>query len=479
MGAYTPIPMGVTNLAAARAPVNSFYVLPEIPCSHWRARGVQQNSRPRPGISIGRVRILHSAMEQQQLGLYTGGNVQGDSFVRAVGQSDSVYWEREEVRWMREEQRWLREEQRWLREEQRWNTERQAWAQESIALNNEIKALKQEILSLQESNKNSTPSGSTLADLMAGLNSLLRSLREAETVETRISSSQAQIASSSSSSRKIDSLSLKDTVPVVTTYLAPVEVVKSANGGAALEHDPIVLIQTRKTRTATSPETSTSSGTPTALKQRRTLKKGTEGDDVKVLQDALAALGFFSGEDEMEFSTFDAGTESAVKTWQSTVGAVEDGVLTKELLARLFGETPKASSVSEKVAPAIAVKAPQFPPKGTAVKSKPKATVVPEIDRYGTSSTDNRNERRVYLLGENRWEEPSRLLNRNGRGTSTAVQEAISNCFGCKGVGTMMCTECEGTGELNVEEQFLDWVEEGAKCPYCEGSGAVKCDVCN
>jgi hypothetical protein len=30
-----------------------------------------------------------------------------------------------------------------------------------------------------------------------------------------------------------------------------------------------------------------------------------------------------------------------------------------------------------------------------------------------------------------------------------------------------------------VEEQFLDWVEEGAKCPYCEGSSAVPCDVCS
>lgn len=38
--------------------------------------------------------------------------------------------------------------------------------------------------------------------------------------------------------------------------------------------------------------------------------------------------------------------------------------------------------------------------------------------------------------------------------------------------------ECEGTGDLNVEEQFLEWVEENAKCPYCEGSGSVSCDVC-
>lgn len=27
--------------------------------------------------------------------------------------------------------------------------------------------------------------------------------------------------------------------------------------------------------------------------------------------------------------------------------------------------------------------------------------------------------------------------------------------------------------------QFLEWVDDGeAKCPYCEGSGAVECDIC-
>ncbi len=102
--------------------------------------------------------------------------------------------------------------------------------------------------------------------------------------------------------------------------------------------------------------------------------------------------------------------------------------------------------------------------------------------------------RRVFLLGENRWEEPGRLgrslLSATANGapaapaTSTSSQGADravgmpERCFSCKGEGVMMCTECEGTGDLNVEDQFLDWVEEGAKCPYCEGSGAVPCNVC-
>uniref|UniRef100_A0A2P2L255 Uncharacterized protein n=1 Tax=Rhizophora mucronata TaxID=61149 RepID=A0A2P2L255_RHIMU len=26
--------------------------------------------------------------------------------------------------------------------------------------------------------------------------------------------------------------------------------------------------------------------------------------------------------------------------------------------------------------------------------------------------------------------------------------------------------------------QFLEWIDEGAKCPYCEGLGYIVCDVC-
>ena len=72
---------------------------------------------------------------------------------------------------------------------------------------------------------------------------------------------------------------------------------------------------------------------------------------------------------------------------------------------------------------------------------------------------------------------------------------------------TISAAECDGTGEPNVEEQvmavltsavlirlllyvamnltfrnvmqFLDWVEEGAKCPYCAGLGYTVCDVCD
>lgn len=27
--------------------------------------------------------------------------------------------------------------------------------------------------------------------------------------------------------------------------------------------------------------------------------------------------------------------------------------------------------------------------------------------------------------------------------------------------------------------QFMEWIDEGAKCPYCEGLGYTICDVCD
>jgi peptidoglycan hydrolase-like protein with peptidoglycan-binding domain len=34
------------------------------------------------------------------------------------------------------------------------------------------------------------------------------------------------------------------------------------------------------------------------------------------MQEALEKLGFYSGEEDTEFSSFSTGTERAVKTWQ-------------------------------------------------------------------------------------------------------------------------------------------------------------------
>jgi hypothetical protein len=34
------------------------------------------------------------------------------------------------------------------------------------------------------------------------------------------------------------------------------------------------------------------------------------------MQEALQKLGFYSGEEDMEYSSFSSGTDRAVKTWQ-------------------------------------------------------------------------------------------------------------------------------------------------------------------
>lgn len=78
--------------------------------------------------------------------------------------------------------------------------------------------------------------------------------------------------------------------------------------------------------TSASPTTTKSS--TTSAKPSRTLKRGDSGPDVKSLQEALKV-----GAD----GVFGAGTESALRTWQSKNGLTPDGIAGASTLARLFG----------------------------------------------------------------------------------------------------------------------------------------------
>jgi len=49
------------------------------------------------------------------------------------------------------------------------------------------------------------------------------------------------------------------------------------------------------------------------------------------------------------------------------------------------------------------------------------------------------NDRRVFLLGENRWEEPSRLVASDGVDRSNN-KNATTKCLQCRGEGRLMCT---------------------------------------
>ncbi|XP_031503396.1 protein disulfide isomerase pTAC5, chloroplastic isoform X2 [Nymphaea colorata] len=343
-----------------------------------------------------------------------------------VRSSQGPLSESEEDRWLREERRWLREEQRWLREESRWNSERDALDREITTLKLEIEVLKRERLSQEAS----------VVDLITNLTGLLQTLKGAD-LKSVVASSRSQIP---------DRIEEKHVL---------------------LEEEPVVDSAPEKER----------------KKKKRLLRKGSEGEDVRAMQKALQKLGFYSGEEDVEFSTFSSGTESAVKTWQASVGLPEDGVMTLELLERLHGEVPlQANADADYEETSVEPIAGKDGVNGSVRASSTSVTEVSEIKEM--LLTDNvfmeaeTSEHKVFLLGENRWEEPSRLAGSNkqiGKGEA----KSGTKCLACRGEGRLMCTECDGTGEPNVEEQFLDWVEDGAKCPYCEGLGYTICDVCD
>ncbi|KAJ7543645.1 hypothetical protein O6H91_09G046500 [Diphasiastrum complanatum] len=375
--------------------------------------------------------------------------------------------EKEEARWLREEQRWLREEQRWLREEGRWNAERKIWAEHSASLKQEIQFLRQE---LGDRLQSKAMEEATLRELIAGLRGLLQSLNTPIIHDTK-DSKEVRIAASG-----IETVETERFVDSTDTF-ASAFVKSTSRKGDTLGTGQVPRGDgSLPKQHVAGGEANATSKLSSNVKQR-TLKRGSEGDDVKELQDALAILGFFSGDDDMEFSTFSSGTESAVKSWQASVGVSEDGLVTAERLAQLLNrpQAPPASA-NKKTEPKKAFKVSVEGPSTAAVSAKKQRDNAELLSSH--SKKENVNQRRVYLLGENRWEDPELLLTKsiNSTGIKSVVFE---KCFSCRGEGQTLCTECEGTGELNVEEEFLDWVDEGAKCPYCEGSGSLKCDLCN
>ncbi|MCO5564257.1 hypothetical protein L7F22_017915 [Adiantum nelumboides] len=389
-------------------------------------------------------------------------------------------WEREETHWLREEKRWVREEQRWLREEARWAAERKDLLEQTASYREQMKALKVEITQLESQVKEEKSKDKILSELIVGLTRLLQSLDVATLLgrESQASSFQTQISSSSSSatdiSRALGTMALE--IPVKTIEMA------------TAVNQPSVL------------ETKATPSAPSSYNISRTLKRGAEGDDVKMLQEALAKLGFYSGDNDMEYSSFSSGTERAVRSWQATLGASEDGIVTAELFKKLLSkETASPSEKNLHISPAKGKAAPSAkavaPTTNSGVKipdtrvkisdatSRTPGSPGPEsttAKSWSNSVAAETSRPRVYLLGENRWEEPDRLFSNNGPTAATAAATTLGEkCISCKGQGLMMCTECEGTGELNVEEQFLEWADEGAKCPYCEGKGVLDCDVCD
>lgn len=381
-------------------------------------------------------------------------------FIAYALSSDSS-WEREETRWLREEKRWLREEARWLKEEARWNAEREALEEQISSLREEIRDLQdqqQEITALKE------PSSAPLTKLSSLMSQLLLQARKGVELNESSSSPPAQISIHSSRD-------FHTTVRPTNSLESSIFEEKSAQ-----KPELSVDLEDSKKQASSGKQVVkdilTSDPKEKKQKKRRTLKRGSEGEDVKEMQGALERLGFYSGEEDMEYSMYAGDTESAVKSWQATIGALEDGMMTEELLAKLLGEEMPSTSIGKGLTnnssvPSSEKEVINGPAHIPVVAKVAKIQQTIKSDPEGVEVS----ERRVYLLGENRWEEPQRLVDKR-RGTK------VSKCFTCKGEGTTLCTECEGTGDLNVEEQFLDWVQEGAGCPYCEGLGYLVCDMC-
>ncbi|RCV34506.1 hypothetical protein SETIT_7G164700v2 [Setaria italica] len=329
---------------------------------------------------------------------------------RATGSSSS-WEEREEARWLREEQRWQREEQRWLREESRWRAEREALLAEVAALRLRLRALE-----------------GTHPHLAAAVDAVASPAPPA-------------------------AVPAPQPRPALVEEVEVVEVRKE-----------VVVVEEEKKAAAKAESAGSGAG---AGKSRRTLRAGAEGEDVRAMQEALQKLGFYSGEEDMEYSSFSSGTDRAVKTWQATVGSSEDGVMTSELLERLFSGKTGEDGTTKDGTNGAAV------PAVTGI-AEVRQTVVAENGVSGVGVSEHR----VFLLGENRWEDPSRLTS-NKKPVSTGTAASTKTCISCRGEGRLMCLECDGTGEPNIEPQFLEWVGEDTKCPYCEGLGSILCDVCD
>lgn len=332
----------------------------------------------------------------------------------------------------------MREEQRWLREERRWEDEREA-------LLVQIQELQLRVKELESRDRDSIllPEGSAI-EAVSEIAKLLQLLKEGE-----VGKNVTVIAESGSIA-----------LPLVLEVAKQNEVVVKE----APQQEKVIKEVPKE-----------SEGEGSKAKKRRTLKKGSEGDEVQRMQEQLLKLGFYCGEEDMEFSSFAGGTERAVKTWQASCDVREDGIMTSELLEKLYAvqrvdrvkENPKQPHGAEAKASANGAPVASF-----METEEVQQTIVKED---GVSETEV-SHHRVFLLGENRWEEPSRLS--TSKKPETTSGSTTVKCLTCRGEGRLLCMECDGTGEPNIEEQFMEWIDEGMKCPYCEGHGFVTCDGC-
>ncbi|XP_047168721.1 protein disulfide isomerase pTAC5, chloroplastic isoform X2 [Vigna umbellata] len=313
--------------------------------------------------------------------------------------------DREEQRWLREEQRWLRDEQRWLREEQRWARERDQLLREISDLKLQIQEMERRLSTRDVS----TPA--SVSDAVANVTLLLQVLKDKN-----------MVLESGSSIRKLEDVRTH-------THKNGEEQGKTKSN---IEEKRIEEVIEREKEVVVVEESVT-------VEKTSLLRKGSEGEGVRQMQEALLKLGFYSGEEDMDYSSFSSGTERAVKTWQAALGVPEDGIMTAELLERLYLEIRKkdaGSTTQDKQSTFV------LPKEGENGAAVPSVTDISEVQQ-NVVKIDKETEvpqQRVFLLGENRWEEPSRLVASNDGVDRSKNKNATTKCLQCRGEGRLLCT---------------------------------------
>ncbi len=120
--------------------------------------------------------------------------------------------------------------------------------------------------------------------------------------------------------------------------------------------------------------------TPTATPAPTTLRRGSSGDDVRNLQQRLKALGYYDGAVD---GSYGAGTEAAVKAFQSRNGLAADGKAGEKTQALLYSTNAVAATATPRVTAT---------PRITAT---PRPTSTPRTNIYLQSGSSGDNVRKL------------------------------------------------------------------------------------
>jgi len=119
---------------------------------------------------------------------------------------------------------------------------------------------------------------------------------------------------------------------IAVSIIALVVAILAATGAFSSSKAALPPVVTTHTPTVTITTTATTSSTPTTQAPQQTLKPGDTGEQVKILQGALTALGFDPGKPDGDYGP---STQAAVEKFQLSKQLAEDGIVGQQTLAAL------------------------------------------------------------------------------------------------------------------------------------------------